>query len=339
MANSAYRLLRRLRARNLSKFGVVLSISRPRLAPKDKGLKSACLFSLGDTYRMVGEFAKAGKCYTQAHRLSLGENDGLRALDALVGLGLSLRATGDHKKALAIFDGCLRGFRRHKDRAGTAFTLWARSGALRLKGDIKGAVKGFKEAKKIFSRLRDRSGVGYCLTGLGGASRVLGKPADSYGYHLEANRAQGRQRHLRRRLFVLRHRQFLRMRGITKARRILQKAKMYGRIGDKVSYAYTLWGEGALQMLGRHASAMADFEEAKTLCDQDKRGLVYRLLSEGQSVFKDDRKGPRMINDALKGSVALKVEARYAKEVLNDKEGPGECLFVCIAGLNYPALT
>src|SRR3972149_117872 len=155
------------RKRGASKFleAIPLYLEARRLSGVDRELKAACYFSRGDACRMVGEFSRAGRCYRVAHRLVVNTDDQVRAHDALVGLGLSLRATGDCGEAIPIFNRCLVGYRRLGDRAGEAFTLWARAGALRIKGDLEGALSGFKESKKLFMGLKDRSGAGYCLTG------------------------------------------------------------------------------------------------------------------------------------------------------------------------------
>ena len=57
-----------------------------RLSGSDAELKAACYLSLGDAYRLVGEFTKSGRCYIEGHRIVLGLNDESRAVDALVGL-------------------------------------------------------------------------------------------------------------------------------------------------------------------------------------------------------------------------------------------------------------
>lgn len=313
--------------RALSKFldAIPLYIEVMRHPSSDRELKTACQFSLGDTYRMVGDFTKSGRCYRAAHKGSLASGDEARAIDAQVGLALSLRATGSLKEALGIFADCLKAYRKLDDRAGIAFTLWARSGALRLKGDLKEAIAGFKEARAMFSRMRDRSGVGYCLTGLGGASRVLGRHKDSRKYYAEANR---RFMELRDTFGVAYSycgiANSMRMMGDFKGSlAFFKKAKVnYRKIGDKVSYAYTLWGEGtALQVLGRDEEALKDFKEAAALFKEtkDRRGLIYCALSTGELDFKKDRKkGVLAFKAALKkaASLGLGVESRYAKELL-----------------------
>jgi len=61
------------RKRKNSEFlsAIPLYLTVKRLSGKDMELRLSCLFSLGDTYRMVGEFKKAEKCYKEAHSLSL----------------------------------------------------------------------------------------------------------------------------------------------------------------------------------------------------------------------------------------------------------------------------
>ncbi|MBE7415889.1 MAG: tetratricopeptide repeat protein [Deltaproteobacteria bacterium] len=89
------------RKRSLSRFleAIPLYLEARRLSGIDDELKSACYFSLGDTYRMVGEFTRAGKCYAESRKLLLALGDEERALDAMVGLALSLRATGEVKES------------------------------------------------------------------------------------------------------------------------------------------------------------------------------------------------------------------------------------------------
>ena len=74
--------------RNASKFldAIPLYMEAKRLSGSDAELKAACYLSLGDAYRLVGEFTKSGRCYIEGHRIVLGLNDESRAVDALVGL-------------------------------------------------------------------------------------------------------------------------------------------------------------------------------------------------------------------------------------------------------------
>ncbi len=303
---------------------IPLYLTSKKLA-KDTGLKTACHFSLGDVYRMVGDFERSIRSYRAAHDLAVKSKDVRLALDSMVGQGLALRATGNFKEAIPLFDKSLRWYRLHDDTEGVAFTLWARAGAYRIKGDLASALKGFKESQKIFARMRDKSGVGYCFTGLGGASRVAGRPLDSYKYYIEANRIF--------RTFKDTFGTAYSYCGVANSMRMrddfkgslayFRKAKTnYRKIGDKVSYAYTLWGEGsAYQMLGKNSLAAKDFREAEKLfkITKDRRGLVYCLLSVSQIEFaKDPKKGIRLAKEALRKALSLNlgVEIRYAKKVL-----------------------
>ncbi len=61
-----------------------------------------------------------------------------------------------------------------------------------------------------------------------------------------------------------------------------QKAeKLYGTIGDRVSYAYTLWSIGTTyKMLGQYTQAWSAFQKADNLFKKtgDTRGRIYSLL-------------------------------------------------------------
>ncbi len=321
---------RRARSRFLE--AVPLYIEALRLSSYDRELKMNCSFSLGDTYRMVGEFARASVCYREAAREARILDEDIKVYDALIGLGLSLRAQSEAGDAIRILKRCLEGYGRYGDRAGRAFALWALGGALRIKGEINRAIRCFRDALALFQALRDPSGRGYCLTGLGGASRVAGRAGDSLKYYRDANRVFRRLNDT----FGIAYSycgiaNALRMKGDFKgALSYFKEAKReYRKIGDRVSYAYTLWGEGtALQMLGRDVKALKDFHEAGRLFKEtkDRRGAIYCSISVGQLLIKKGGKGAgrggrggvRMLKDALKKALALglKVEADYSRMAL-----------------------
>jgi tetratricopeptide (TPR) repeat protein len=59
----------------------------------------------------------------------------------------------------------------------------------------------------------------------------------------------------------------------------------YKGIGDRISYAYTLWGQGtAYKMVGETEEALKCFLEAEAIFDAtgDKRGKIYTLLGKGE---------------------------------------------------------
>ncbi len=105
------------RKRAASKFidAIPLYLKVKAQAKGDRELTLDCLFALGDTFRMVGEFKRAAACYRQAARGALAMDDRSRVLDAEVGLGLSLRATSDYRSALHLFNGALKGYAALKD--------------------------------------------------------------------------------------------------------------------------------------------------------------------------------------------------------------------------------
>ena len=247
-----------------------------------------CMLSLGDTYRMVGDFDLASENYRNAQKLVQPAESPVESADANVGLGLSLRAQGKWKEAIKLIRKSKNIYEKMGDRQGIAFTLWAEAGALRIKGDIPGAIKTYKESKKIFKSLKDLHGVGYCLCGLGGASRVAGLFRDSLNYYTAANR-----------LFSDIHDTFGRAYsycGTGNALRMLKDYKnaftnfkkavrLYEKIGDRVSNAYTLWGLGTTyKMIGKFSIARYYFMKAMTLFrnTKDPRGIIYCKLGFGE---------------------------------------------------------
>jgi tetratricopeptide (TPR) repeat protein len=108
------------------------------------------------------------------------------------------------------------------------------------------------------------------------------------------------------------------------ARDYFKKAKsVYKRIGDKVSYAYTLWGEGSLyQVMGKSALSMRDFKAAEALFTEtgDSRGLIYCELGLSQGLFVADKATEAVgrLKRALKRAekLGLKTEASYARKVI-----------------------
>jgi len=59
-----------------------------------------CQLSTGDVCRMIGNFDRAAKAYTAAIKTATKIYDIAAIADAEIGIGLSLRAKGDWKKAL-----------------------------------------------------------------------------------------------------------------------------------------------------------------------------------------------------------------------------------------------
>ena len=246
-----------------------------------------CMISLGDIYRMVGNFDLAARSYKDTIKLASQINP-VKVADAQVGLGLSLRAQGKWKEAIKLIRKSKSIYKKKDDRQGIAFTLWAEAGALRIKGDIRNAIRTFKESYTIFKAMKDPHGVGYCLCGLGGTSRIAGLFRDSLNYYKDANK-----------LFSSIDDTFGRAYsycGIGNAYRMLsdydnafthfsKAVRLYKKIGDKVSYAYTLWGLGTAYKMASNIKKTHYFlMKARQLfqATKDPRGLVYCRLGFGE---------------------------------------------------------
>lgn len=266
-----------------------------------------CMLSLGDTYRMVGNFDLAEKSYRNALELLRTSPSAAETADAHVGLGLSLRAQGRWKEAIPLIRRAKNIYKRLDDRQGLAFASWAEAGAFRIKGDIPGALRAYREARKLFTSLKDFHGVGYCLCGLGGASRVAGLSRKSLQYYTAANRlfADLRDTFGRAYSFCGIGNAFRMQEDYRSALNNFRKAvRLYRKIGDRVSYAYTVWGLGtARKMTGNYGSARDYFTEAMALfrVTKDPRGIIYCKMGFGEIAFLKGRKAAakRYISDAL----------------------------------------
>ncbi|CUS93643.1 hypothetical protein JGI15_10981, partial [Candidatus Kryptonium thompsonii] len=79
------------------------------------------------------------------------------------------------------------------------------------------------------------------------------------------------------------------MENFEKAERYFALAtKNYEDIGDKISYAYTLWGEGTLaKVVGDTDKAVEKFLRAEKIFTEtgDKRGLIYTELGKIEVEF------------------------------------------------------
>lgn len=104
--------------------------------------------------------------------------------------------------------------------------------------------------------------------------------------------------------------------------------RLYKKIGDKVSYAYTLWSLGATyKMTGSYGKALENFNRALCLFRQtkDPRGVIYCKLGFGEiALLKgDDAVAKKYISAAHKESLkyGFAVEACHAKVLLSSMTG------------------
>lgn len=275
------------------------------------------MLSLGDTYRMTGDFGLAAKNYSQAIDLARKHRMTTWLADARVGLGLSLRALGRWNEALKLIRESARTYSRADDLEGVAFSLWAEAGALRIQGKIAESIKTFKKSFAIFQSLKDEQGIGYCLCGLGGTHRVAGFIKDSLRYYHEANSLFSR---IKDRFGIA-----YSYCGIGNAYRMMKDYKrslvnfskavdLYQKIGDKVSYAYTLWSLGTThKMAGNFQKARDNFMKAMLLFrrTKDPRGIIYCSLGLGEIDFLSGGKAMAVkrlrmaFQDAVRNSFAI----------------------------------
>jgi tetratricopeptide (TPR) repeat protein len=247
-----------------------------------------CALSIGDTYRMIGNFDRAARHYMYSIEQAKIIHVPLAVLDAKVGLALSLRAQGKWKDALKFIRESKNAYKKLDDNEGIAFTLWAEAGSLRIKGDIIRAIKVYKESYAMFKSLKDQHGAGYALCGLGGTSRIAGSFRDSKKYYETANKLFTKLKDTFGKAYSFC--------GIANAYRMLddyeralknfnKATTLYKNIGDEVSYSYTLWGLGMTHLLmGNDRKARDCFIRSKKLFQKtkDPRGIIYCRLGLGQ---------------------------------------------------------
>jgi len=286
-----------------------------------------CLFSLGDLYRMTGDFGLAIEKYSLAMVLARKQSKTISVADARVGLGLSFRALGKWKEALNHIRKSERTYQKAGDKEGLAFSLWAEAGALRIQGNIREAIKIFIKSLLIFKRLKNKQGVGYCLCGLGGSHRVAGLIRHSLKYYSEANRLFSKVKDR----FGIAYSYC----GIGNAYRMMKDYKrslanfskaiaLYKKIGDRVSYSYTLWSLGTTyKMMRNFQKARENFLRSMLLFKKtkDPRGNIYCRLGLGEISFLSGKKVSAMkyLNVSLADAINYKfaVERCHAETILS----------------------
>jgi tetratricopeptide (TPR) repeat protein len=102
--------------------------------------------------------------------------------------------------------------------------------------------------------------------------------------------------------------------------------RLYGRIGDRVSYAYTLWSLGTTyKMLGRYTEATRSFQKADLLfhATGDTRGRIYTLLGFAEIEFLKANQHPTQRHEDAKKVVGRGAteEPFAAGKRLNDHRG------------------
>jgi tetratricopeptide (TPR) repeat protein len=98
---------------------------------------------------------------------------------------------------------------------------------------------------------------------------------------------------------------------------------LYRKIGDRVSYAYTLWSIGTTyKMLGKYKEAADSFKSAAELfrATKDPRGKIYCMLGSAEIEYlkgniKKAKKG-FMKGLELARQYRFKVEKGYARKLI-----------------------
>jgi len=105
-------------------------------------------------------------------------------------------------------------------------------------------------------------------------------------------------------------------------------SRLYKKIGDRVSYAYTLWSLATThKMKGSYRRAFRNLEKAESLfkITNDPRGLVYCKLGYGElRLLAGDRTGARRFFKSglsIAEKFGFKVEAAHAKMLLERPSG------------------
>lgn len=251
-----------------------------RRLPSESSEWYTCQLHRAHCLRLAGAFRRALQLYQKLSH-SIGEQNA--TTDALVGQALALRALGHLHTARQLLEAALGTYRQRRDSEGILHTLWALGTTLRFAGDFRAAAAYLHEAL----RLQRRSKLGtptYLLCALGGLSRMQGAPKRSLALYQQAHRWALREEDT----FAIAYSAC----GIANAYRLLGEWGMahhyfdvarlhYETIGDRVSYAYTLWGEAMTYLmqqrldLAEHRCTAAESLFRRT---EDRRGLLHGAL-------------------------------------------------------------
>lgn len=295
----------------------------------DVELALDCLIVIGDLNRILGDFKNAEIHYTESIELSDILNNKIAKADALTGIALSKKATGQWRVALKLIRKARKIYENNKDKKGIAFTFWAEGVTWRFGGKIKKSLQSFYNALSLFKKLKNNQSLGYIYCGLGGSSRVYGNYKDSMQYYRIANKIFNK---IKDRFGIA-----YSFCGIGNAYRMIKDFKnaeknfkkamnIYSKIGDIVSSSYTLWSMAMINILkGQYAVALQYIKNAEKnfkKCN-DPRGLIYCKLQRGIIHYLNRRKKFAIkyfleaFNEAKKYDFAL--ERKYAQSLLKGK--------------------
>jgi tetratricopeptide (TPR) repeat protein len=285
------------RARSQFKTAQAAFLKAVQAAP-DSDTGAQAWQGVADCARLLGNFPGALLGYGAALKLAPPKDLAFKA-DLWCGQALAQRASGKPALALKGLKQALAAYVKLKDADGQAFCHWALGGTLRIAGDLLAARKHLLLAEKAFAQLDQAEGASYVDCALGGVHRMLGLHDENKRYYA---RASARMR-VRQDPFGIAYSwcglgNVARMNGdLFIALKNFRKAeKGYAKIGDKVSYAYTLWSLGTtFKLMERFGEARKALAKADALfkLTKDGRGQAYvqQALAEIEALEGDPARG------------------------------------------------
>ena len=267
------------RARSQFKTAQAAFLKAVKAAP-DTSDQAQAWQGVADCARLLGNFPGALLAYGAALKQMPARDLAFKA-DLWCGQALAQRASGKPAQALKGLKQALSAYLKLKDPEGQAFCRWALGGTLRISGDLPAARRQLLVAEKAYAKLDQAEGASYVDCALGGVHRMLGRHAENKRYY---TRASARMR-VRQDPFGIAYSwcglgNVARMDGdLPGALAHFRKAeKGYAKIGDKVSYAYTLWSLGTtFKLMERFGEARKALAKADALfkLTKDGRGQAY----------------------------------------------------------------
>ncbi|MCS7164201.1 MAG: tetratricopeptide repeat protein [Thermodesulfovibrio sp.] len=295
----------------------------------DTTLTVDCLIVLGDLNRILGDFKNSEIYYNEAIELSDALDNKISKADALSGLALSKKATGNWKEALKLIRKARKIYEDNKDKRGIAFTFWAEGTIWRFGGRIKKSLQYFYKALTLFKKLKDKQGLGYVCCGIGGSSRVYGNYKDSMKYYKMANQifTKIKDRFGIAYSFCGIGNAYRMVNDLENAEKNFKKAlEIYRKIGEIVSSSYTLWSMAMINILRKQYKTALQYiknaEKNFKKCN-DPRGLIYCKLQRGMIYYMSRKKYlakkyfSEAFNESEKYDFAL--EKKYAQNLLTGK--------------------
>lgn len=258
--------------------------------------RSRSLLRRGHRLRLDAEFARAIRAYRAA---AAAARDERTRRDARMGEALALRGLGRYGAALGIVRAVLPGYRG--DAEGLGFARYARGSIKRFQGRLGPALRDLTASLAEAHARGDAEAIDYRRAAIAGCLRERGRAGDfarSLDLYTLAARGAARRRDRYLCAYAACGRaNALRMMGrLAAALPLFNEAeRRYRGIGDRASYAYTLWARAMLRATRRApgdlARAARDLAAARRLftTTKDPRGL--RHAARGAKALALARRG------------------------------------------------